>query len=296
MYSLGICVDQRYFLPALTTLTSVADTHGPRDVAAIAIRVLTTDFTNSAAATMAAVVHRLGFSSFDIRWRTPPAGQPLACDHISDATYLRFAFGRRFVDRSHLVYLDSDTLVLGDISPPFSSLRHGAIALVRDRLVGTVGSGQALPGVVRRWPEFKGRPYFNAGIFWCQTDTLAGLRTGIQEILRKSRQHIHFNDQDALNLWVLSTRGVVAVDERYNTFELDRFEEGAQLSTEEPLRARRPVVLHFIGPDKPWQRSCPSSEGSRQYRQYLRAAMRLTVRAGDLTADLPRRGPGRGDE
>jgi lipopolysaccharide biosynthesis glycosyltransferase len=286
MYSVGICIDEGYFLPALATLTSLADSRGPAEVKAIAVRVLTTDLAPSRAATMAAVVRRLGFASFDLQWQRADATWRLAsCGHISAATYLRFAFTRRFVDRPAFVYLDTDLLVLGDLSGPLDSLAAGQIGLVRDTLVHAVGRGQALPGVVARWPSFAGRPYFNAGVMWCSSRTLAGLRGHIAAIMARAQQHIHFNDQDALNLWALFSGAVVPADAAFNTFELERFEEGAHLPGGQT--GADPVVLHFVGPDKPWQRTCPSCGGVRLYRAYLGAARRLTRRVGDLTADLP---------
>ncbi|MEO3747769.1 glycosyltransferase [Plantactinospora sp. B5E13] len=286
MYSVGICIDEGYFLPALATLTSLADSRGPAEVRSIGVRVLTTDLARSRAATMAAVVHRLGFGSFDLRWQRTDAHWRLAsCGHISAATYLRFGFTRRFVDRPHFVYLDADLLVLGDLSGPFDSLATGQVALVRDRLVHAVGRGQALPGVVQRWPSFAGRPYYNAGVMWCASETLPGLRGHIATIMARAQQHIHFNDQDALNLWALFSGAVVPAGAAWNTFELERFEEGAHLS--DNSGSADPVVLHFVGPDKPWQRTCPPCRGVRLYRSYLTAARRLTSQVGDRIADLP---------
>ncbi|MEE6259849.1 glycosyltransferase family 8 protein [Plantactinospora sonchi] len=286
MYSVGICIDESYFLPALATLTSLADSRGPAEVRSISVRVLTTDLARSRAATMAAVVDRLGFASFDLRWqRTDPNWRLASCGHISAATYLRFGFTRRFVDRPYFVYLDADLLVLGDLTGPFDSLATGQIALVRDRLVHAVGRGQALPGVVERWPSFAGRPYYNAGVMWCPSGTLPGLRGHIAAIMARAQQHIHFNDQDALNLWALFSGAVVPAGDALNTFELERFEGGAHL-TGNPDRAD-PAVLHFVGPDKPWQRTCPPCRAVTLYRTYLDAARRLTSRVGDLTADLP---------
>ncbi|MEU8080965.1 glycosyltransferase [Catellatospora citrea] len=283
MYTVGVCIDEAYFVPALTTLTSLADSHPAGDLKTVGVRVLTADLSRGRAETMAAVVARLGFGSFDIAWHPTDRWQVVSCDHISATTYLRFAFTADFVGDDHLIYLDADLLVLGDVAAPLGSLRPTQVALVQDELVATVGRGGALPGVVDRWPEFRGRPYFNAGVMWCPTGLLSRLNRSVTGIMAAAGQHIHFNDQDALNLWALHEGAVVPAPPAYNCFELDRFEDGAQSRAREGT----PVVLHFVGPDKPWQPTCPGTDGVRLYRSYLRQAASLVSRAKDPTAGMP---------
>lgn len=282
MYTVGVCIDEAYFLPALTTLTSLADSQPAGDLKTVGVRVLTADLSRGRAETMATVVARLGFGSFDIAWHPTHRWQVVSCDHISATTYLRFAFTADFVGDDHLIYLDADLVVLGDLAAPLDSLESTQMALVQDELVATVGRGGALPGVVDRWPGFRGRPYFNAGVMWCPTGLLSRLNRSISRIMAAAGQHIHFNDQDALNLWALHAGAVVPAPPVYNRFELDRFEGGAQSRAREGA----PVVLHFVGPDKPWQPTCPDADGVRLYRGYLRQAARLVSRAKDPAAGI----------
>jgi lipopolysaccharide biosynthesis glycosyltransferase len=105
----------------------------------------------------------------------------------------------------------------------------------------------------------------------------------VTRIMARAGRHIHFNDQDALNLWALHTGAVVAAPQGFNRFELDRFEDGAQSRP----READPVVLHFVSPDKPWQPACPGTDGVRLYRGHLGQAARLVRRAGDPSAGVP---------
>jgi lipopolysaccharide biosynthesis glycosyltransferase len=284
-----MCVDENYLVPALVTLTSLADALPPRDRAVVAIRVITADLTPARATTMAAIVRRLGFASFDVRWEAPEHRIRYG-DHITPTTYLRFSFTPDFVGQPHLAYLDADVLVLGDVAAPFDQLSDGQVGLVRDTLHHTVGFGFALPGVVQRWPQLRGRPYYNAGMLWCAADVLPGLRSYVDRVMARDRRHIFFNDQDALNLWALRHgTDVRPVSHAYNTFELDRFrEEGDWIDdwVDPGAGGVTPAVLHFIGPTKPWYPDCPGTEGVQLYRGYLRSATGLLRRSGDLTADL----------
>ncbi|MFD0599363.1 glycosyltransferase [Catellatospora coxensis] len=142
-----------------------------------------------------------------------------------------------------------------------------------------------------RWPGFRGRPYFNAGAMWCDTEVLARLHTDVARIMRHDGRHIHYNDQDALNLWGLRHDSVQPLPPEFNTFEVDRFAELGDwvhpilAATKVPSS---PVVLHFVGAEKPWLDNCPSTPAVGLYRRYLRHARRLAV--GDPSCGSRERG------
>ena len=290
MYAIGMCVDEAYLVPALVALTSVAESSPSSDIARVPIRVLTSDLPAARARSMGDVVRRLGFASLDVRWERLGAHCTImAGDYISATTYLRFNFLDEFVKRPFLAYLDADLLVVGDVSAPFGCLGSERVGLVRDAFNHTIGRGPALPGVGARWPLLKGLPYFNAGAIWCPTGIMASIRSEVDRIMRKERQHIHFNDQDALNLWAARAGMVVPIDLSYNTFELDRFREIGDWIyrlTYPPARGVTPAIVHFVGPDKPWHDSCPATEAVGLYRKYLRATMRQIRRVRDQNMSL----------
>jgi lipopolysaccharide biosynthesis glycosyltransferase len=279
MFSVGLCVDQRYLLPSLTTLVSLADATPGNDRANIAIRMLTTDLSPTEVAAVAAAVRWLGFDSFEVRRETPDSGWGVVEGaYISSATYLRFHFDEALLNRPYLVYLDSDTLVLGDIAAPLNLIAAGQLGLVRDLFNHTVGDGPALPGVARRWPAFAGRPYFNAGAIWCHAGLLPDLRTEVAGIMGKAGRHIFYNDQDALNLAVLRHDNARPLGVEFNAFETDRYRETGDWIL--PFVKRQPLpssstLLHFVGQDKPWLSTCPPTPAVRLHRQYRTRATRL---------------------
>jgi lipopolysaccharide biosynthesis glycosyltransferase len=292
MHTVAMCVDANYLLPSMVTLASLADAVPRADRAASPVRILTTNLTTAQSTTMAAFVQRLGFGSFDIAWERPSADHRIIYgSYISTTTYLRFNFSPTFAKHPYLVYVDADVLVLGDIFAPLNRLGEGQVGLVRDPVNHTVGDGPALPGVADRWPELRGRQYFNAGMFWTTTTALPRLRRQVDKIMTVDGPHIHFNDQDALNLWALRNDGAVRpVDTAYNTFELDRFREEddwiRRVARQAPPQTS-PAVLHFAGPPKPWHKSCPPTEGTRVYRRYLCDVTRHLHCLGDLSITVP---------
>jgi lipopolysaccharide biosynthesis glycosyltransferase len=105
--------------------------------------------------------------------------------------------------------------------------------------------------------------------------------------------HIYFNDQDALNLWGLRSRALRSVDGIYNAFELDRFRQIGNWvdRAARPPSTEDPAVIHFIGPDKPWHATCPTTPAVSLYRAYLRRARRIAERTGDLSLRVANRAP-----
>lgn len=288
MYAIGLCIDKRYMLPALATVSSLANGLGHRERKEVALRVLALDLTPAHAVTLAQFARRLGFGSFDIRWCAPSAASYLVDDeYISITTYLRFQFTPAFVGRPYLIYIDSDVLVRGDLSAPLGGLPDGRLGAVQDEFNPQVGgTGHALPGVAERWPQLRERAYFNAGVLWMPTAMLGSIRSGVEQVLVRGRRHILHNDQCALNLWLLSSGAVQPVDGVFNRFELGRFWERGnwvRRVVDRPIRSDPDAALvHFVGPEKPWQSDCPTTEDVREYRAHLRATVRLVHRMGEL--------------
>src|SRR5262245_30515394 len=131
MFAFGLCVDERYFLPSLVTLESLAGTTPPALRRQAAVRVLTLDMSRQHAETMGSLAARLGFGSFDLRWARPISAAVLADDeYITITAYLRFQFTRGFIQRPYLVYVDADAIALDDISTPLDGLPSDRVGLV----------------------------------------------------------------------------------------------------------------------------------------------------------------------
>lgn len=279
MYAFGLCIDRHYLTPGLVAITALADSLTPGARRGTALRVLTLDLAPADALLLAHLARHAGFGSFDLAHRRPLRASRMAdAAYITVATYLRFEFTAAFVRRPYLIYVDADTLVRGDLSAPLETLRCGEVGAVRDEFNPTVGEGPALPGAAQRWSDLRGRPYYNAGVLWAHTGDLPRVRRGVERALTRQRRHILHNDQDALNLWLLRTGRVRPVDAAYNRFEVGRFLERGNWVRHvvtRPLRADPAAALiHFVGPEKPWQAACPRTEEVREYRATLRRTLR----------------------
>jgi lipopolysaccharide biosynthesis glycosyltransferase len=292
MYAIGLCFDENYLLPGLVTIMSVAYSTSACDRKSIAIRIITSDLTKPHADTIAAFSKALGFGSFDLKWRRADKRyekyRTMELAHITAATYLRFDFSPDFVQRPYLVYLDSDLLVLDDISSPFEAVGASQLGVVRDEFSPTVGECAALPGFVDHFPSFYGSPYFNAGALWLDTNLMPTVKNGVVDILvGRKRRYIYYNDQDAMNIWLLEKGCVMQVPGHLNRFEIARFLELGAWSKgargPAPSGPRHASVLHFVGESKPWLKHCPTTPDVRFYRFQLSEAQRLLRKLGIRT-------------
>lgn len=292
MYAIGLCFDENYLLPGLVTIMSVADSTSACDRKSIAIRIITNDLTKPHADAIAAFSTALGFGSFDLKWRSAEGkylrSHIIDLAHITATTYLKFDFSPDFVQRPYLVYLDSDVLVLDDISSPFNSVGASQLGVVRDELSPTVGECAALPGLVDHFPSFYGRPYFNAGAFWLDTKLMPIIKNGVLDILGgRKKRFIYYNEQDAMNIWLLEQGGVMQLPGHLNRFEIGRLLELGAWSKgargPAPKGPRNASVLHFVGQSKPWLKHCPTTPDVRFYCFQLTEAQRLLRKLGIRT-------------
>jgi lipopolysaccharide biosynthesis glycosyltransferase len=293
MYAIGLCFDENFLLPGLVTMMSVAHSTPECDRRSIAIRIITNDLTRPQADAIAAFSRALGFGSFDLEWRglhdayrVRERKEVVDGAQISATTYLRFDFSPDFVQRPHLVYLDCDLLVLDDISSPFNSVGASQLGAVRAEFNSTIGKCPALPGFAADFPSFHGRPYFNAGALWVDTNLMPSVKDGVHDILGgPESRYIRYNDQDAMNLWLLKHDRVVQLPGHLNRFEIGRYlaQDGWVRGIVDVDGPRDASVLHFIGRFKPWLKCCPTTPGVRFYRSQLREARRLLEKLGIQT-------------
>lgn len=291
MYAVGLCFDENYVLPGLVTIMSLAGSTSAGDRKSIAIRVITHDLTKPHAEAIVAFSKALGFGDVDLKWLSlyeTRANAKLA--HITATTYLRFDFSPDFVQRPHLVYLDSDLLVLGDISSPFESIGAAQLGVVRDEFSPTVGECIALPGLVDNFPCHYGSQYFNAGAMWLDTSFMPTVKNAIVDILGgPKRRYIYYNDQDAMNIWLLEQRQMMALPSHLNRFEIGRYLELTDWPrgiVPEIKGPRHASVLHFMGEFKPWLKLCPMTPGVRLYRYQMAEAQRLLRKLGIRTISV----------
>lgn len=156
-------------------------------------------------------------------------------------TYARFLFPDRFPDLGKCLYLDVDLLVLGDLAQLFETPLEGkAIGAVIDR--GIVNAGHCW-GILNHQelgipPE---TPYFNGGVLLLDLDAWRAteLATRCLDYAAKNPKLCLYWDQTVMN--TLLAGDFLQLPESWN----QQF-QGPDKSF------REQGILHFAGPDKPW--------------------------------------------
>ena len=151
--------------------------------------------------------------------------------HISVATYNRFLIPIVKPEIKRAIYLDVDLVVLGDITDLWKvSLCEHTLGWVRD-----FNNPYLVADFVK---NFELLNYYNAGVLlidlerWKKQD----YTKRVFQLEQKVRDKIKFADQDLMN--ILFAEDSIALNPKFNC----------------QFGGNNPVVRHFIGIYKPWQR------------------------------------------
>lgn len=172
--------------------------------------------------------------------------------YTSKLTYARLLIPQVLPNAvSKVLYLDTDLLVLDDLTPVWKTdLEESVVGAVLDRWNSKIKRSE--PGL-EDVPRV--RDYFNAGVLLINLD-----RWRNERISERAFEYLvrypatPFADQDALNvacdgLW---TR----LDPRWNFHDLC----AKRIINMRP--EQRPGIVHFVGPEKPWNSKIPNVNSS----------------------------------
>lgn len=239
--------DEAYLCPAAVTLASVKNALKGDTLLVVHLLhnnlsgSLQTQFTNIISSLACVEINWINVDSFDFSSYRRLNG--------SLATYFRIFLPQLVPEHlERIVYLDSDLIVLGDISPLFEiNLGNFDILAVNDQFPN-ISKGQVLeklsPSILH--PQ---ENYFNAGVLvfnlnrW-RTSNIVELAINA---LEDHKYNLKFFDQDALNLVCHS--GEI---ERTWNYQVRR-------DTILDLSATMPAILHFSATEKPWNTSNPTT-------------------------------------
>jgi lipopolysaccharide biosynthesis glycosyltransferase len=235
-----LAADNAYAMPLATTLRSIVESN--RANWPIDFRIFDTDMSP---ARKEKVAGSLPAGSAVIRWCAVDLAAFSRClthAHISTTTYARLLIPSA-VDphESRAVFIDSDVLVLEDLTPLWQADLEGAP-------VGAVLDGME-PGRLLGDARFSGVPpvreYFNAGVLVVDVE-----RWRREQVSEKALEYLvrcprsPYSDQDALNvacdgLW---TR----LGGRWN------FQNHYRAPIGRMTQDARPAIVHFVTFAKPW--------------------------------------------
>ncbi|MGP4030094.1 glycosyltransferase family 8 protein [Actinomadura sp. 3N407] len=270
------CVDDRYVLPLCVLMASLA---AIPEHTGLRMLVLHQYLSRTGRDRVAFHADRLGIE-LELYPVQPAQSAPVS-GWVSKAVYLRLEIGDAIGPRGTVLYLDVDTIVLGDLRPLLLTPLEGApLGAVRDPQNPVIGAGIAFPG----WAELGlpwGRDYFNSGVMLMDLAVCErqGLFTAARVFLAEHGDQARLWDQDALN--VAADDQWRRLGRRWNTFALSplaaqpgyRHDDAEPYSPLAMLLADEPdaSILHFAGPAKPWRDDYPPGRPGEIYRQFLRA-------------------------
>ena len=160
-----------------------------------------------------------------------------------------------------VIYLDSDTIVRGDITGLWDQDMAGDVLFAVEDLPRDSGNAARIARTVDqpRYPYDAGRSYFQSGVLVMNVAAFRAEDLAV-EAFAFLREHptLQFPDQDALNT-LLSTRTRL-IDPRWNQMAaVYRYRDAAASPFDEKtLRALRddPFIVHYSGRPKPWEPGC----------------------------------------
>lgn len=195
---------------------------------------------------------------------------PLSIDYISVETYLRFFIPAR-IPAAQCLYLDADLLINGDIAPLLrTALKDAYLGGVKDEWMSTDPEASAYIASLGN-PSLMAL-YVNAGVLLFNSERMRALKLEGALFEAVTSQALKYQDQDALNL--VCAGHVRALPERFNwaTYNMKH----ASPLKQRWLRRFPPCVLHFTGPDKPW------NTAYHEFRaQYCESVNRLCAVLGE---------------
>ena len=169
-------------------------------------------------------------------------GINLSIKHISIETYFRFLLAELLPDLDKVLYMDADIVVDGSLSALWNiDMKDNLLAGVRDEYIESVNVNHK-----KKIGLTENSLYVNAGILLMN---LRLLRTEfpdkkLLEMTRKLENIISYQDQDILNI---ACRGrILELKPAWNmTYD-------SAIASNDDI----PVIIHYNGPDKPWNRAC----------------------------------------
>ncbi|MCE9608459.1 MAG: hypothetical protein K8U03_26545 [Planctomycetia bacterium] len=183
--------------------------------------------------------------------------------HINAMTYLRLLLPDLLpAEIDHVLYLDSDLLIRGDLGIPWSLRSHTrAIAATREFSAPRVSAPRALPN----WEHLglpPDAPYINAGLLlmnlkrWREEN----IASRILEYVRRTTDINRYADQDGINAILCQDCELLPAEWNVPAYfesnvvikDLDDPISQALIANRHRL-LREAFVIHFIGPRKPWR-------------------------------------------
>lgn len=272
MIHVACASDDAYAPHAAALIHSLATSQGDRGVSIYYLHDHT--LTSPVQATLKAYCDKLGVPLRFIKVDGGEAtgGLP-ACDLIPELAWYRTLLPDLLPELDRVLYLDTDIVVQDSLAEFYDrDLGDHYAACINDYLAAI-----AHPEVAKNI-DIAYEKYFNSGVMLLNLKALRrdGGGQRILDIAKKNIAHLHFPDQDALNLALGFNAQLVdpcwnypALSDEY--FAKHRGSPALALASCKRVRERnfRPVIVHYSAHPKPWKSFNPLPYFS--YYHYHRA-------------------------
>ncbi len=253
--------DENYVKLTAVSMASLL-THNP----GARVVVLVNDVSATSLQFLKTLCERLGgsFSAVDVAIELGRLESAGASGYVSYSTYARLFIPQLMPDVKRVVYLDSDTLVNGDLSPLFGQDLDGKpLALAYDCLRVEYKKMIGLPLTT---------PYYNAGVMVldCEACRRTHMTDRVLAAVHDSPARAFFADQDLIARTLGRAGDVALLPPAYNflahyamfrsrddVLKIMAIPEGIWFSSADYAAAReRPRIYHFAGHTlgRPWYR------------------------------------------
>ena len=187
---------------------------------------------------------RIRIIPIDAKKYAPTSNVYFEQGHVPQATLGRLVLSDYIpAQYEHIIYIDGDTQVVGDISPLIAyDVPQGKIAAANESFFLEEDQTQSRLQYLANLGLHDPGQYFNAGVLSFRKDTWSAIGPRALEYFLQNPQICLFHDQSALNAICRDLR--VAISPLYN------FHTGfAELQVS---GKHRPRIVHFTGSEKPW--------------------------------------------
>lgn len=188
-------------------------------------------------------------------------------DYYSITTYYRFLIAELFPQYDKAIYIDSDTIVLGDVAQLFNyELNENLVGACHDQAVVQT---EVFGNYVEKVLDVDRNSYFNAGILLLNTKMFR-----LEKILNKFIDLLNIytfsvaQDQDYLN--VLCKDRVLFLEQKWNTEVY-----GNIFVKEEEIK-----ILHYIMTSKPWHYD------DCRLKEYFWKYAKMTISYNEILSEL----------
>ena len=228
------------------------------------------------------------FPNFTVRFADMSAVHDSVKDRISSyitaaTNYRLFLPGEDFREYDRMVYIDSDTIVEGDISELYDTdlgeKAIGAAEMVEARHFIRTKKALFYEGQPYNFADYCTKileikhikNYFNAGVILFDLKRCRKLTSDKAAVELLNRKKWIYNDQDTLN--ILFNDSVKMLDLKWNyTQNIEQYCTSPKPKIRELFRDAHRIgygIIHFISGQKPWKADVPLGEHYHKYEKQL---------------------------